>query len=148
MKYIKEHDLAAAPGYFWVVFEKVESTIKTSSAVKFDVSQQAKQRIQDLEMELKLSKEHLQVTVEELETTNEELQSANEELMSANEELQSTNEELQSVNEELYTVNTEYQEKITEIFYLLNLLLLQKYYQSLQLKVKKVVKGYLYLELF
>jgi len=115
VKYIKEHDLAAAPGYFWVVFEKVESTIKTSSAVKFDVSQQAKQRIQDLEMELKLSKEHLQVTVEELETTNEELQSANEELMSANEELQSTNEELQSVNEELYTVNTEYQEKITEI---------------------------------
>jgi len=115
VKYIKEHDLAATPGYFWVVFEKNESIAKRSSAVKFDVGQQAKQRIQDLELELKVSKEHLQVTVEELETTNEELQSANEELMSANEELQSTNEELQSVNEELYTVNTEYQEKITEI---------------------------------
>jgi two-component system CheB/CheR fusion protein len=83
--------------------------------VSYDAAQQAKQRIEDLELELKVSKEHLQVTVEELETTNEELQSANEELMSANEELQSTNEELQSVNEELYTVNSEYQEKIAEI---------------------------------
>jgi two-component system CheB/CheR fusion protein len=116
VKYVKEHDLPSAPGYYWVVFEE-ENTSSDSKAkpVSYDAAQQAKQRIEDLELELKVSKEHLQVTVEELETTNEELQSANEELMSANEELQSTNEELQSVNEELYTVNSEYQEKIAEI---------------------------------
>jgi two-component system CheB/CheR fusion protein len=114
--YVKEHDLDSAPGYYWVIFEaEIDNSSKASQTVNFNVSEQAKQRIEDLELELKVSKEHLQVTVEELETTNEELQSANEELMSANEELQSTNEELQSVNEELYTVNSEYQEKITEI---------------------------------
>ncbi|WP_395338879.1 CheR family methyltransferase [Ningiella sp. W23] len=116
VSYVKEHDLASAPGYFWVVFEPSDEGDKASPKPQsFDAAEQAKQRIEDLELELKFSKEHLQVTVEELETTNEELQSANEELMSANEELQSTNEELQSVNEELYTVNSEYQEKISEI---------------------------------
>jgi two-component system CheB/CheR fusion protein len=116
VKYIKEHDINTAPGYFWVVFERFDDTdLVEPTSVPFDVREQARQRIEDLELELKFNKEHLQVTVEELETTNEELQSANEELMSANEELQSTNEELQSVNEELYTVNSEYQAKITEI---------------------------------
>ncbi|WP_010135169.1 chemotaxis protein CheB [Ochrovirga pacifica] len=71
----------------------------------------SKQRLEDLESELKGTKAELQNVVEELETSNEELQSSNEELMASNEELQSTNEELQSVNEELYTVNAELQEK-------------------------------------
>lgn len=116
VKYVKEHDLISSPGYYWLIFERINDTIpEDKHIVKFDVKQQVKQRIDDLELELKVNKEHLQVTVEELETTNEELQSSNEELMSANEELQSTNEELQSVNEELYTVNSEYQEKIVEI---------------------------------
>lgn len=118
VRYIKEHDIEGSPGYFWLIFEKQDYDIQKEKRVKsisFDASEQSRQRIEDLEFELKRSKEHLQVTIEELETTNEELQSANEELMSANEELQSTNEELQSVNEELYTVNSEYQEKIAEI---------------------------------
>lgn len=116
VKYVKEHDLVSSPGYYWLIFEKNNIDVTDDKQiVKFDVSQQVKQRIADLELELKVNKEHLQITVEELETTNEELQSSNEELMSANEELQSTNEELQSVNEELYTVNSEYQEKIVEI---------------------------------
>ncbi|MBU3011259.1 response regulator [Polaribacter vadi] len=71
----------------------------------------SKQRIDEIEDELKSTKTELQNVVEELETSNEELQSSNEELMASNEELQSTNEELQSVNEELYTVNAELQEK-------------------------------------
>lgn len=71
----------------------------------------SKQRIEEIEDELKSTKAELQNVVEELETSNEELQSSNEELMASNEELQSTNEELQSVNEELYTVNAELQEK-------------------------------------
>lgn len=117
VRYIKEHDIDSSPGYYWLVFEESNKKVQTNpvTSVSFDASEQSRQRIDDLELELKRSKEHLQVTVEELETTNEELQSANEELMSANEELQSTNEELQSVNEELYTVNSEFQEKIAEI---------------------------------
>ena len=117
VRYIKEHEIETSPGYFWLIFEESGEKGQHSpvTSVSFDASEQSRQRIEDLELELKRNKEHLQVTVEELETTNEELQSANEELMSANEELQSTNEELQSVNEELYTVNSEYQEKIAEI---------------------------------
>ncbi|MDO6802430.1 chemotaxis protein CheB [Wenyingzhuangia sp. 1_MG-2023] len=75
----------------------------------------SKERLEDLETELKSTKAELQNVVEELETSNEELQSSNEELMASNEELQSTNEELQSVNEELYTVNAELQEKNKEL---------------------------------
>lgn len=117
VNYIKENQTDVSPGYYWVIFEQpdVMSSPTVLKSVSFDASEQSRQRIEDLELELKRSKENLQVTVEELETTNEELQSANEELMSANEELQSTNEELQSVNEELYTVNSEFQEKIAEI---------------------------------
>jgi len=81
----------------------------------YDLDQEARQRIQDLEQELQFTRENLQATVEELETSNEELQATNEELLASNEELQSTNEELQSVNEELYTVNAEYQSKIVEL---------------------------------
>lgn len=80
-----------------------------------DLPDLSRQRINDLELELRENKSDLQNVVEELETSNEELQSSNEELMSSNEELQSSNEELQSVNEELYTVNTELQEKNKEL---------------------------------
>lgn len=117
VKYVKEHDIESSPGYYWVLFDTAGTSDDKQKKIaqNFDVGEQTRQRIADLELELKYNKEHLQVTVEELETTNEELQSANEELMSSNEELQSTNEELQSVNEELYTVNSEYQEKIVQI---------------------------------
>jgi two-component system, chemotaxis family, CheB/CheR fusion protein len=73
------------------------------------------ERVMELELELKETRDNLQLVVEELETSNEELQSTNEELISANEELQSTNEELQSLNEELHTVNAEHQLKIREL---------------------------------
>ena len=81
----------------------------------YDLTQEAEQRINDLEQELQFTRENLQATVEELETANEELQATNEELVASNEELQSTNEELQSTNEELYSVNAEYQSKIMEL---------------------------------
>ena len=80
-----------------------------------DISEEARERINALEYELRYTKEHLQATNEELETSNEELQATNEEMMASNEELQSTNEELHSVNEELYTVNAEYERKIAEL---------------------------------
>ena len=77
---------------------------------------------EDLDRELRDTRERLQATVEEYETALEELKAANEEMVSVNEELQSTNEELetskeeiQSVNEELNTVNAELNGKIDEL---------------------------------
>ena len=64
-------------------------------------------RINELEDELSMAREHLQTVIEELETSNEELQSMNEELQSSNEELQSSNEELETTNEELQSTNEE-----------------------------------------
>ena len=100
-----------------VLFERIEENEAPSdSAVPvYDLDEDARQRLQDLEQELQFTRENLQATIEELETSNEELQATNEELLASNEELQSTNEELQSANEELYTVNTEYQNKIIEL---------------------------------
>ena len=104
-----------------IVFEKCShKQDENGDAEKYDADSKVNQRIQDLEQELKYTKENLQATIEELETSNEELQATNEELIASNEELQSTNEELQSVNEELYTVNSEYQNKIEELTELYN----------------------------
>ena len=77
---------------------------------------------EQLERELRETRERLQSMAEEYETAIEELKSSNEEMVSVNEELQSTNEELetskeelQSVNEELQTVNHELTVKIDEL---------------------------------
>ena len=80
-----------------------------------DLVQFTTSQVQDLEQELRYTRENLQATIEELETSNEELQAANEEMVAANEELQSSNEELHSINEELDTVNREFQLKIDEL---------------------------------
>ena len=102
---------------FFLVFIEPSQTGEASTiqAEVYDPEEQSEQRINDLEQDLRYTRENLQATIEELETSNEELQATNEELLSSNEELQSTNQELQSVNEELYTVNTEYQNKIEEL---------------------------------
>lgn len=80
------------------------------------------QLVQQLEYELKSTREDLQSTIEEYESSTEELKAANEEVMSMNEELQSANEELetskeelQSLNEELNTLNTQLQDKVEEL---------------------------------
>ncbi|MEZ6046439.1 MAG: chemotaxis protein CheB [Planctomycetaceae bacterium] len=75
----------------------------------------SRERILNLESELRYSQENLQATIEEMQASNEELQASNEELVASNEELQSTNEELQSVNEELYTINSEHQRRVEEL---------------------------------
>ncbi|MGE5268694.1 MAG: CheR family methyltransferase [Thiohalocapsa sp.] len=78
--------------------------------------------VEQLESDLRDTRERLQSLIEEYETAIEELKSANEELISTNEELQSTNEELetsreetQSINEELHSVNSELQRKVEEL---------------------------------
>jgi two-component system, chemotaxis family, CheB/CheR fusion protein len=119
--YVKEPEQLR--GLLLVVFQDVP-TVKQEKAVRpwTDSEQKMKERVKELDLDLKSTKEHLQTTIEELETSNEELQSSNEELLSANEELQSTNEEmetskeeLQSSNEELMTVNAELQNKMDEL---------------------------------
>lgn len=105
-------------GFIMVTFETpvmIQKSQQTSSAKK-------PASTQDINLELRHTRESLHITVEELETSNEELKSTNEELQSTNEELQSTNEELetskeemQSLNEESETVNTELQSRIQEL---------------------------------
>ncbi len=95
----------------YLLITLVESSTKPEDKgeiIVYDVEKTARQRINDLENELKSTRENLQATIEELQTSNEEL-------IAANEELQSTNEELQSVNEELYTINSEHQANILEL---------------------------------
>ncbi len=103
---------------FLITFEKAKKENGKDDSVVYDqykLDEFSKQRIEELENELKKVKQELQNSIEELETSNEELQASNEELQASNEELQSTNEELQSVNEELYTVNAEIQVKNKEL---------------------------------
>jgi PAS domain S-box-containing protein len=71
--------------------------------------------VQQLECELKTTKEDLQQTIEDLRAANEELMSVNEELQSSNEEMETSKEELQSLNEELTTANAQLESKITEL---------------------------------
>ena len=92
--------------YFMVLFEKLDiadylERYNLSSSDSSDV------HVEELEQELKKSKEHLQAYIEELETSNEELQALNEEIQSTSEELQSSNEELETTNEELQSANEE-----------------------------------------
>ena len=103
-----------------VVISRTEQKLRDDSDADSESDIHNTQQVQDLEYELRQTRENLQATIEQLETTNEEQQATNEELTSANEELQSTNEELHSVNEELYTVNSEYQQKIGELTELTN----------------------------
>lgn len=109
-------EVSGAPSAAMVIFEEIPTKEPITEAFEeYDRDTKVSQRMEDLEQELKYTKESLQASIEELETSNEELQATNEELIASNEELQSTNEELQSVNEELYTVNSEYQSKIEEL---------------------------------
>lgn len=107
--------LDAKKYYLIVFFEHSIEELANKKVSDFTSTTKNSALINDLEQELKETKENLQLTIEELETSNEELQATNEEMLAANEELQSTNEELQSVNEELHTVNAEHQEKIQEL---------------------------------
>jgi two-component system CheB/CheR fusion protein len=72
-------------------------------------------RYQQLQAEVKRSKQDLETAYEELQSTNEELETTNEELQSTVEELETTNEELQSTNEELETMNEELQSANEEL---------------------------------
>jgi two-component system CheB/CheR fusion protein len=129
--------------YFCVLFKGDKEIDHQNQPNQESVIIKERDRIRELEDELRISNENLQATIEELETSNEELQATNEELMASNEELQSTNEELQSVNEELYTVNSEHQAKIDILTNLnsdINNLLLHSELQVLYLDTELRIK--------
>ncbi len=108
---------------YMVVFQDIGGIKPLSEHGPTDtVGDVEKVSVQQLEAELRATKERLQTTTEELESANEELKSGNEELSSINEELQSANEELetskeelQSINEELQTVNAELNARVDEL---------------------------------
>jgi len=100
---------------FLFIILKEEEIVKKEKIISVGSGDNSGVRVNELETELRDTKESLQALIEEVESANEELQSSNEEIISSNEELQSTNEELQSLNEELHTVNAEHQLKIREL---------------------------------
>ena len=104
-----------------VSFENVAQEQEAEPAQRLESSEN-EAIVDQLDRELKATREDLRNTVEELETANEELRSSNEESMSMNEELQSANEELEatteelrSLNEELTTVNTQLRDKVEQL---------------------------------
>jgi two-component system CheB/CheR fusion protein len=115
-------DPAAPRGLLMVVFEETAVEQPHGATAKEPTPLHPTVPPNELEEELRHTREHLQTTIEEMQTaqeelraTNEELQSNNEELQSTNEELNSSKEELQSLNEEMQTVNAELQTKMGEL---------------------------------
>ncbi len=113
-----DHDIEPL---FLIVFAPIGGPIAPERRLPAVADEQGAAK-ENLERELRETRERLQSLVEEYETALEELKSANEELVSINEELQSTNEELetsreeaQSVTEELQTVNNELERKVEEL---------------------------------
>jgi two-component system CheB/CheR fusion protein len=120
VKPMVEHKEVA--GLLLVTFQDRETTGLDAPGARDSGTAEETQLVQDLEHELKSTREDLQSTIEEYEGSNEDLKASNEEVMSMNEELQSANEELetskeelQSLNEELGTVNSQLQEKVEEL---------------------------------
>ncbi len=120
---VKPLNVETDGGLLIVSFEdvKLKEDVKEDK-VKLDMVTKGDEKIQELENELKQTKERLNITIEDMKSSNEELRSANEELQSMNEETQSTNEELetskeelQSINEEMVTINNELNLKIDEL---------------------------------
>src|SRR5690606_20500487 len=100
--------------------EPVETLIRASA--DDDRRSHSGQTVDQLEEELRLTRQDLRDVskqydrlVEEYSTSNEEMLSINEELQSANEELETSKEELQSLNEELNTLNNELRTKVEAV---------------------------------
>jgi two-component system CheB/CheR fusion protein len=115
-------ELGKHPSFFLVVFQELGPARPREAAAPTARAGGDGHIVEQLESELRTTREHLQATIEEVETSNEELKSSNEEMLSTNEELQSANEELQtskeelqSVNEELETINAELNKKLEQL---------------------------------
>jgi two-component system, chemotaxis family, CheB/CheR fusion protein len=111
--YIQQQDYQQS--FLFIILNEPEKQRKIKRSSTKVINAHDQHRYEEIERELRETKENLQSVIEELESSNEELLTSNEEMISANEELQSTNEELQSLNEELHTVSAEHQLKIKEL---------------------------------
>jgi two-component system CheB/CheR fusion protein len=117
---VKPIEQGGVKGLLMIVFQESVSAEQVKKIGRKQSATKTKHKsVEELEEELRYTKDTLQTTIEELETsneelksTNEELQSTNEELQSANEELETSKEELQSLNEESNTVNAELQSRV------------------------------------
>ncbi|TVQ08547.1 MAG: PAS domain S-box protein [Bacteroidetes bacterium] len=104
-----------------IIFIDIPEVAKVKPQPKTTGKSANSTRENELEKELRYTREEMQSTLEQMQTsqeelksTNEELQSTNEELQSANEELTSSKEEMQSLNEELQTLNAELLAKVED----------------------------------
>jgi chemotaxis methyl-accepting protein methylase len=109
-------------GLVMIIFCDIEPPAEAKSSGRSGGKTAKSPRLEELEIELRQTREELRNTREQMQTTQEELRSSNEEMQSTNEEMQSTNEELttskeemQSLNEELQTVNAELQGRLDEL---------------------------------
>jgi len=101
-----------------VSFSRIDEPTTAAESVSTEADG-GEQTVDQLEEELRLTRQDLRDIseqydrlVEEYSTSNEEMLSVNEELQSANEELETSKEELQSLNEELNTLNNELRAKV------------------------------------
>lgn len=95
-------------------FQDVEPSLSAGPG-QHTMSLEDLQQVEELEKELRSTREDLQAIIEEEQASNEELHSTNEELQSTNEALETSKEELQSLNEELVTVNSELHSKVEQL---------------------------------
>jgi two-component system, chemotaxis family, CheB/CheR fusion protein len=91
-------------GIYMIVFQDVGAPVATDRKLRTERGD-AEELIDQLERELRTTRDDLEKTIQDLEVTNEEIKSSNEELISMNEELQSANEELESSKEEIQAAN-------------------------------------------
>ncbi|HJZ91163.1 MAG TPA: CheR family methyltransferase [Gemmataceae bacterium] len=92
-------------GLYLIVFQDAGPAVSLESRPHTASTEEADALIDQLERELRTTREDLEKTIQDLEATNEELKSSNEELLSMNEELQSANEELETSKEEIQSGN-------------------------------------------
>lgn len=105
---------------FLIEFKDTKLEGSLESVQNFNLSDETKEYISELELELVSLKDDLRSLIEELESSNNELKVSNEKLFASNEELQSTNEEINTANEELYSMNLKYEKKISELSLITN----------------------------
>ncbi len=94
--------------YFVQVCEKGDFEEQNAEKFAFNLDEEAQNRIENLEIEVKELQNSLYCAIEEKKSSQEELQASNE-------ELRASNEELQSSNEELHAISLEHEEKIREL---------------------------------
>ena len=93
-------------GLFLIVFQDAGPILGPEPRVQpHSPAEQSDALIDQLERELRTTREDLEKTIQDLEAANEEMKSSNEELLSMNEELQSANEELETSKEEIQGAN-------------------------------------------